>query len=106
MEISVIWRFRNSTDLCLLTGGVYDLSSEYHEQLLSPKSGSIYEAYQKLGEKTLIAKTIANDIELTILYEGKNDNLINLIERANELCAELNLWLLQFITQVSYTQIE
>lgn len=84
-----------------LMAALSNLFVEYSERLLSLQNGNIYEAYQKLGEKIFIAKSITKDIEITLLYEGSNENLITLVEQANELCAELNAWLLQLVTQLS-----
>lgn len=71
------------------------LLAENAERVVSPETGSIYDAFTKLGEGRYRAKTLRRDIELAVEYRAPADKLAELVKDANGLCEEINRWMLQ-----------
>jgi len=84
-----------------LLAALGNLLAEYQERLLNPQSGSIYEAFQKLGDGAYKARVLSRELQLALKYDGHEAELKDLITQANELCEQLNGWLVQLLNQLS-----
>jgi hypothetical protein len=73
------------------------LLAEHRERLLTPSVGSIYDAFQRLGEGSFAARRLSSELGLAIRYGEQPDAIAELIERGNALCEELNRWLIQAV---------
>lgn len=83
-----------------LLAALGNLFAEYHEKLLNPQAGSIYDAYRKLGEGAYKAQFLSGDIQLSLKYGRHNTEMKDLILQANELCEQLNGWLIELLNQL------
>jgi hypothetical protein len=82
-----------------LLAAIGNLLAEHYERLLNPQTGNIYEAFQKLGEGSYKARAIAADLKLSIRHKVGEIALKEQVGKANELCEELNGWLIQLLSQ-------
>lgn len=73
------------------------LLAEHRERLLTPSVGSVYDAFQRLGEGSFKARRISSELGLAIRYGEQPDAIVELIARGNALCEELNSWLIQAV---------
>lgn len=80
-----------------LLAALGNLFAEYYERLLSPQSGNIYDAFQKLGEGAYKARTFSSSLQLALKHKEGEADLAALIGEANELCEQLNGWLIQIL---------
>lgn len=82
-----------------LLAALGNLFAEHYERLINPQSGNIYDAFQKLGEGAYRARTFASRLQLALRHKEGETELANLIGEANELCEQLNGWLIQILNQ-------
>lgn len=74
-----------------------NLLAEYQERLLNPRTGNIYDAFQRLSECVYKTRTLATDLALALKYEQENSEIKQLIIQANVLCERLNDWLIKLV---------
>jgi len=89
-----------------LLAALGNLFAEHYERLLNPQSGNIYDAFQKLGEGAYKARTFASDLRLALKHQEGEAELADLIGKANELCEQLNGWLIQLLNNVPKSRME
>jgi hypothetical protein len=82
-----------------LLAALGNLFAEYHEKLLNPQASNIYEAFQKLGQGTYRARALLAQLQLAMRHEEGVQMLTDLVSTANELCEDLNGWLIQVLHQ-------
>ncbi len=69
---------------------VIGLLSERMEKLLSPNSGNIYDAYDKLVKAIVSLRTIKVDLELAVKHQRPTEELQGLIGSANGVLEVIN----------------
>jgi len=86
-----------------LLAALGNLMAEHYEKLLNPQSGNIYEVFQRLGEGAYKARRLAAEIQLAARHQEDATVLRQLVGNANELCEQLNGWLIQVINRYPAT---
>jgi hypothetical protein len=86
--------------LLTLLAALGNLVAEYHEKLLTPQAGNIYDAFQKLGEDGYKARAASTDLTLALKYNETGPELRTLLASANQLCEQLNAGLIQLLNRI------
>ena len=83
--------------LLTLLAALGNLLAEHVERLLNPQTGNVYDAFQHLGEGAYRARLLRDQIHLARTYSQPPEEINALLAKGNELCEQLNSWLVQLL---------